>query len=173
MRRRRHVPFPFVVGLAFTALLSVVGACSSSTGTASGDAGVAVAPEAAPSIDASTSGGEAPADASTACTDPAFAGCTTFDDRTAEGADRTVTFMDFAYTPKCLRIKSGQSVVFTGDFDRHPLVTSCGPTLPFDHRAGMTPASFVLEAAGRYGYYCLDHGNAAGQVMSGSIDVVP
>lgn len=101
-----------------------------------------------------------------------FAGCTTFEDRTAEGADRRVTFRDFEYTPKCMRIRAGQTVVFEGDFDRHPLLTSCGPALSLDKRTGTGPASFVVGAPGRYGYYCLDHGNAGGAVMAGALDVV-
>lgn len=114
------------------------------------------------------------ADASTACTIAAFAGCTTFDDRTAANADRKVTFKDFEYTPKCLRIKAGQTVTFDGDFVHHPLVTSCGPSVTLmDKRTGTGPAPFVLGTAGFYGYYCLDHGNAAGAVMAGAIDVVP
>lgn len=160
-----------IVGAACAALVASFTGCSSSTAATPADAGPeASSGDASPGSDSSTSDA---AGGSTQCMNTAFAGCTTFEDRTADAADRTVTFMDFAYTPKCVRIKAGQSLLFKGDFDRHPLVTSCGPTLAFDHRTGTTPASFVLPAAGRYGYYCLDHGNAAGEVMSGTVDVVP
>lgn len=169
------LPLALLGFLASGSAALVAGGCSSSsTTTTTTDAGsdASFAEDAAQPSDASVpDAGDA--EAGTACTIAAFAGCTTFEDRTAAGAERTVTFQDFAYTPKCIRIKAGQALLFQGDFDRHPLVTSCGPSLPLDHRSGMTPASFVLSAPGRYGYYCLDHGNAVGEVMSASVDVVP
>src|SRR5438874_12967078 len=53
--------------------------------------------------------------AAAACADP-FAGCTVFDDFTAAGATRIVTFPNssFTYAPKCMRVKLGQSVTFNG-----------------------------------------------------------
>jgi plastocyanin len=119
--------------------------------------------------------GEAPnssGEAGTACA-AAFAGCSSFTDATAPGADRTVHFQDFSYDPKCLLVRAGQTVTFAGDFIRHPLTPSCGPELVLDNRDTRTTASFVLENAGFYGYYCLDHGNPQGDVMSGAIEVVP
>ena len=169
MKQRLRRSF-LVATVACAAALAGSTSCSSST-TAPTAGGGADGGLGDGSSTADGSGGDATPD--TSCTNAAFAGCTTFEDRTAESAARTIAFIDFAYTPKCLRIKAGQTVLFEGDFDRHPLVTSCGPTLAFDHRSGTTAASFVLPAAGRYGYYCLDHGNAAGEVMSGAVDVIP
>jgi plastocyanin len=103
----------------------------------------------------------------------AFAGCVSFTDSTAVDADRTVHFQDYDYNPKCLMVRAGQIVTFSGDFIRHPLTPSCGPELLLEYRDTATAASFVMGAVGIYGYYCLDHGNPQGDVMSGAIQVVP
>jgi plastocyanin len=103
----------------------------------------------------------------------AFAGCSSFTDATAADADRTIHFQDYSYDPQCLMVRSGQTVTFAGDFIRHPLTPSCGPELLLEHRDTSPTASFVMEAVGIYGYYCLDHGNPQGQAMSGTIEVVP
>ena len=102
-----------------------------------------------------------------------FAGCSAFVDATAPGADRTVHFQDYSYDPKCLMVRVGQTVTFAGDFIRHPLTPSCGPELVLENRDTQPAASFVLPSVGLYGYYCLDHGNPQGDVMSGAIEVIP
>ena len=112
------------------------------------------------------------AEAGVAC-QPAFAGCVSFTDATAAGADRTIHFQDYSYDPQCLMIRSGQTVTFSGDFIRHPLTPSCGPELLLEYRDTGATAAFVLQSVGLYGYYCLDHGNPQGDVMSGAIEVVP
>jgi plastocyanin len=112
------------------------------------------------------------AEAGPAC-QPAFAGCLSFTDATAPDADRTIHFQDYSYDPQCLMVRPGQTVTFVGDFIRHPLTPSCGPELLLEHRDTSPTASFVMDAVGVYGYYCLDHGNPEGQVMSGAIEVVP
>lgn len=116
-------------------------------------------------------------DAGAACP-VAFAGCTTFVDATAASANRTIVYRDFAYDPACLRVQAGQSVTFEGatatdNFLRHPLVQSCGPQADVLVAKQGKTATLTLTTAGLYGYYCLDHGNAVGQVMSGAIEVVP
>ena len=130
---------------------------------------------------------DAALDASDAACPPAFAGCGSdaappFFDQTAEDAGRVVTFQTttttpprYEYTPKCLRIKTGQTVTFTGDFYIHPLAPACGPSAALENRtdAGISSSTFTLSAPGAYGYYCLDHGNTQGASMSGVIDVVP
>lgn len=75
-------------------------------------------------------------------------------------------------------MRVGQSVSFEGatatdDFLRHPLVQACGPQADVLVAKQGKTTSITLATAGLYGYYCLDHGNAVGQVMSGAIEVVP
>jgi plastocyanin len=116
----------------------------------------------------------------TACP-PVFAGCTSFVDATDPQADRTVTFQNYDYIPKCLAIRSGQTVAFKGNFYFHPLRTGCGPASVLDCRnTGVEDAgdngvlAFTLTLPGLYGYYCLDHGSADGTVrMSAAINVLP
>lgn len=116
----------------------------------------------------------------TACP-PVFAGCTSFVDGTDPQADRTVTFQNYDYIPKCLAIRAGQTVTFKGNFYFHPLRTGCGPAPVLDCRnTGVEDAgdngvlAFTLTLPGLYGYYCLDHGSADGTVrMSAAINVLP
>lgn len=119
-------------------------------------------------------------DNSALCAPMNFADCGVFIDLTGDAADRTILFGNFQYTPKCAQLKSGQSITFAGDFVVHPLVQACGPEDVLERRLPLTAAagvdasySFTLRAAGIYGYYCLDHGNSKGDVMSGAIQVIP
>ncbi len=110
----------------------------------------------------------------------ALNGCTDalFVDRTATGADRTVTFgtgaAAFAYAPKCITVAAGQSVTFMGDFSVHPIAPGTSPAAPDAGTAGnpipraatgsMTQVTF--PTAGTYPYYCVFHyaGGMAGAV---------
>jgi plastocyanin len=103
-------------------------------------------------------------------------------DKTAS-ASTTVTFDDtLVYTPPCIRIKAGSSVMFMGDFVLHPLqggtVTATArrpdPTSPIKLTMagadGGMSASFTFPAAGDFGYYCTLHGGIG---MKGAVFVVP
>src|SRR6185503_13396469 len=59
----------------------------------------------------------------TTTTLPAVHDCThvTAVDQRAPAASRTVTFSNYAYTPRCIRVQAGQSVTFSGNFATHPL----------------------------------------------------
>ena len=122
--------------------------------------------------DTSVTDGDAPA-----FTTAAFFGCTgTFVDRT--GGTATISFVDFAYTPSCMRVKVGQTVTWSGTFAGHPLKGAATN----DPTGGLVPAtssgtsaSTTFTKAGYYGYYCDFHGDPAGATgtMSGNIEVVP
>lgn len=100
-----------------------------------------------------------------------FAGCNTYDDQTASAAV-TITFASFAYTPKCVQIRSGTKVTWSGDFSSHPLAGACGPAAVIQN-ASSTNAEFTFVGNGVYGYYCGFHGGTGGNGMSGAIKVVP
>ncbi len=110
---------------------------------------------------------------------PAFAGCATYVDATAESASRTLTFPTggLQFSPKCLRVKVGQSVTFMSPdalFSSHPLKQSCGPTADFVTANMGSSKTFTFTAAlGKYGFYCDEHGTMGGDGMAGSIEVVP
>ncbi|MDP9150652.1 MAG: hypothetical protein M3O36_12030 [Myxococcota bacterium] len=117
---------------------------------------------------------------SSLCAPMNFADCGVFSDLTGDAADRTIAFGNFQYAPKCAQVRSGQSVTFAGDFVVHPLVQACGPEDILERRLPITASpgvdasfAFTLRAVGVYGYYCLDHGNPRGDLMSGAIQVVP
>lgn len=87
----------------------------------------------------------------------------------------------FAYSPSCIKVTSGTSVTFNGSFSSHPLQggvivgttatpAAAGSTpLPTTALSTGTTASFVMQPAGTYGYYCQFHGVADG--MMGAIIV--
>lgn len=107
-----------------------------------------------------------------------FAGCTTFVDLTAGDASRVVTFPvggQEVYSPKCIKVRFGQSVTFTGgSFGAHPFDAACQPTSgPLSRVAAGSSASFVFDQAlGVYGYFCSEHGSVNGSGMAGAVMVV-
>ncbi len=85
------------------------------------------------------------------------ANCTVYDDRTAAGASRTVTFGSSGYSPKCMRVTTSQDVTFSGTFTLHRLQQTCGPS-----NRQMTTTSGITKTVrfsdfGTYGYRCADH----------------
>lgn len=85
------------------------------------------------------------------------AGCTTFDDRTASGASRTVTFDNNGYSPKCMRVTTTQDVTFSGSFSLHPLRQVCGPReFTFNPNFGNSRTA-RFSSFGTYGYECANH----------------
>jgi plastocyanin len=95
------------------------------------------------------------------CEPPACTGfpanCTTFDDRTAAGASRTVTFDSNGYSPKCMRVTTTQDVTFSGNFSLHPLRQVCGPReFTLNPNFGSS-RSARFSSFGTYGYECANH----------------
>lgn len=96
---------------------------------------------------------------------PQLNGCSTYLDRTAPQASRTVPWdASIAVSPeRCMKIRAGQQVVFDGDFDAHPLEAFGGDTpSPFSG----TP--WLFDQPGAFGYICTIHSE-----MLGVIWVVP
>jgi plastocyanin len=105
---------------------------------------------------------------------PEFNDCTVqrFVDRSAAGADRTVSFgggsdpdNEFSYAPACLVVAAGQSVTFVGNFSIHPLRAGDGPDEPMAGTPGNpipattagTSVTVPFPSAGTYPYYCNMH----------------
>jgi len=87
----------------------------------------------------------------------------------------TITFpagaADFSYSPKCLKVSAGATVMFSGDFTVHPLEPSTHRgTLtgnPITGTGTGTTKSFDFPTPGYYAYFCSVHGpsdGAAGMV---------
>jgi plastocyanin len=82
------------------------------------------------------------------------------------------------YDPKCLKVKAGATVKFTGMFASHPL----SPSLqrgdktdnPIKETKTGTEASFTFPKAGNFAYFCEFHGAGDGNMfMVGNIWVTP
>jgi plastocyanin len=107
-------------------------------------------------------------------------GCTlaTSLDATSQ-ANVVVTFESYSYTPRCLRVKAGTNVTFSGSFPAHPLfggyltqgntfASQGGPFVPMTNTGNSK--SFAMNTVGAFPYYCVFH---TGQDMAGAVYVVP
>jgi len=92
--------------------------------------------------------------------------------------DTTITFpasaADFSYSPKCLKVSTGATVTFSGDFASHPLTPSAKRGAqtgnPITSTISGTTKEFTFPAAGFYAYYCAIHDSTdSGNFMSGVI----
>ncbi|MDB4990831.1 MAG: hypothetical protein JWN04_6009 [Myxococcaceae bacterium] len=113
---------------------------------------------------------------------PTYNDCTPdkYVDRSAPGADRTITFgNNFKYAPPCITIAAGQSVTWKGDFGAHPLSPGVGgsmttvgsPNSPIkETKATAADTTFMFPTAGAYPYVCEYH-YAAPHFMVGSVQV--
>jgi len=85
-------------------------------------------------------------------------------DRTAAGADRTVVW-DFSITTdpeRCMQIQVRQTVVWSGDFDIHPLAGQ-GGDMP--NPIGLhVNGAVTFPTAGTYGFKCLSHSPMIGAI---------
>ena len=100
-------------------------------------------------------------------------GCTSFDDRSAAAADRTVAVgvSGLIYEPKCLLIAAGQTATFAGNFSTHPLRpgkapgrnrdSDGSPNNPIAATNSGSAVTFTFPTAGLYPYYCETHGGGA------------
>ncbi len=105
----------------------------------------------------------------------AINGCTTFADDTT-GAETDLVW-DFAIATdpnRCVKIKVGAKVKFTGDFGKHPLTGTGGDspnpisTITIEDAGTSTSVIVTFPKAGTFGYLCGNH-----QSMTGAIEVVP
>ena len=117
---------------------------------------------------------DAAADAGPDAEPPALVqGCTptSYQDRTAPGADRDLDWDDaFAGdVERCLMIKVGQGVSWTGDLSEHPVVPEGGTTpSPIVAIGNGFGVSYTFTTPGTFGYLCSTH-----PPMKGAIFVVP
>jgi len=174
----------FAALVALAALAGLVPACGDDGSPAIDAAGGLDAPTDSAAADAAIDGNQvdaSPVDAAIDAAPPAMInGCTlaAAADRTAVNAARTVTFPGFAYTPRCIKIRVGQTVTWSGDLAFHPLrpglivggvpMAQAGNPVPSVSAGASTTATFA--AAGDYGYYCANH---FGSGMVGAVYVVP
>jgi plastocyanin len=96
--------------------------------------------------------------------------CNTFVDRSSASASRTITW-DFSVSTapeRCMTVKAGQKVTFSGSFSTHPLISGDGdkpnPIATLDPATG----EVVYPKAGVFGFICGIHPS-----MIGAIKVIP
>ncbi|MGC4117556.1 MAG: hypothetical protein QM765_23965 [Myxococcales bacterium] len=114
-----------------------------------------------------------------------FAGCAEADfvDATEPTADRSIAgiYREWDagyggdYTPKCLKIRIGQTVTFGGfySFDELPLTQACGPVYIIGSLESGGSKDIRFNKLGLYGYYESYIGEKDGLKMAGAILVVP
>jgi plastocyanin len=154
---RYTTSLPLFSALAAAALI----ACGGDGGSSGGSGG---------SGSSSTTAGGAGGTGGTGGSAPVLVnGCdpNALEDRTAD-ATVDITFGDalgLEYSPACIKVKSGTSVTFAGSFFSHPLsagtvmgtVATPDASSPIQATATGTTATFTIDPAGSYPYYCADH----------------
>jgi len=94
-------------------------------------------------------------------------------DRTAPSADRQLNWnFGISSDPeRCMQVRAGQTVVWNGDLDVHPLGGSGGdsPNPISLHQNG----SVTFTAPGTYGYVCLAHSSMTGAIRVVQATAVP
>ncbi|HEY6558866.1 MAG TPA: hypothetical protein VI072_16390 [Polyangiaceae bacterium] len=91
---------------------------------------------------------------------PAVNGCVQYVDRTSDGDVQTMPWDDdIAFSPeRCMKVRVGQTVVFAGDFEEHPLAPDGGDTpSPIDEET-------LFDQPGVFGYYCTSHPSMTGAI---------
>lgn len=83
----------------------------------------------------------------------------------ASGIAQSVGIKGFTYTPTVVDIEPGQTVDFTAT-GFHPLRLDDAPEVTCTQDCNVT-----YTAPGSYGFYCENHGGAAGVGMSGLVQV--
>jgi plastocyanin len=91
-----------------------------------------------------------------------------------DASTTTITFAGIEYAPRCVRVRAGSNVLFSGSFASHPLVggTVTGsvgtpdPSSPVPATSTGSEVTFIPTKAGAYPYYCSVH------VSSGMMGVV-
>ncbi len=102
-----------------------------------------------------------------------IAGCKPENYVQGEATNRIAT-QGSSYTPKCLRIKVGSTVIIQAS-QHHPLIAM--PDInniknPFAASDRFTESqSRVMNTIGVFGYFCQAHGDAEGDGMAGAIIV--
>lgn len=104
-----------------------------------------------------------------------FAGCADWSNQVDPASNRVVSFpvSGFNYAPKCLLVRAGQTVTFSGAFGGHPLVADCQDHAALTNLNSGSSATYSFPYPGYYGYHCGFHGSPGGSGMSGNIRVIP
>ncbi len=146
-------------------------------GTGGSDTGATTGSTSTTSTTATGTGGSTSTSTGTGGTAPEpLNGCvaSSAEDHTADTAV-SISFggaLGFAYSPPCIKVKTGTAVTFNGAFASHPLSGGDDGTKdassPIKETTSGSTATFTLSTAGAYGFFCEFH---VGAGMKGAIFV--
>ncbi len=180
----------FLIGILSLAGASALGACGSSTTSTASTASGGSATSSSKSASTGTGTGGTVGTGGSATTGTGGSTGTSVNNCTAAAATDmtgmaavTINFggttIGLKYAPPCIKVTAGTMVTFAGDFTVHPLQAGTisggvapppaagSSPLPTTAMATGTTATFTVQPAGTYGYYCTVHGVADG--MEGAI----
>jgi plastocyanin len=88
------------------------------------------------------------------------------------GPEATIRVEGRGYSPRCASVSSGTAVTIQASA-RHPLqgIEGAVPNPFLRGNAASSPETQTLNTPGSYGYFCVDHGDAQGNGMSGTVVV--
>lgn len=89
----------------------------------------------------------------------------------AEAATHQVDVVDFAFSPRTVRIAPGDTVVWRNSRGVHNVAADNGEFRSGTAREAPWTFSHVFPAAGEFGYYCEPHGGPGGSGMAGTVIV--
>jgi plastocyanin len=99
-----------------------------------------------------------------------YAGCTSYEDHTADDQVDIATTGSFTYAPKCITVKVGTPITVAAS-TTHPFASgTCSPQTYGNDVS--TPVTFTPTEPGVYGYFCTHHGSNSGSGMAGAVRVV-
>ena len=79
------------------------------------------------------------------------------------------------YSPRCVRVRAGTRITFSGDFASHPLRPSTrgtsGNLIPATNTGDR--AGIIFGSPGFFPFYCQFHGDGSGGGMAGVVQVMP
>ena len=107
----------------------------------------------------------------TQCATTYAGGCASPIDLNDGGTAATFDFSSTFGAPKCIKVKSTQSLTLTGVSANHPLLQDCGP-VQFVTTQTTTAVVHTYSTTGLYGFHCGFHGAADGTGMGLAVQVV-
>jgi plastocyanin len=91
--------------------------------------------------------------------------CDDFTDRTADGDSRDITW-DFSITAapeRCMKVRAGQTVTWSGDLTAHPLAVD--GVEASDVKLVGPGAQVTFTTAGTFGFNCVLHAEMKGAIL--------
>jgi plastocyanin len=142
-------------------------ACGSSTGGTGGGSGGSGGGGGGTGGSGGSGGGTADAGL---CPTTYANGCATVTDLTDGGSTATFDWPTVFNAPACIKVKTFQTISFTGVGTFHPLIQDCGPRHPINGEQD-APFTATFQVSGLYGVHCPNHGLPDGTGMGLAIEV--